>query len=201
MRPPPDAAGSDWRRAERRRLIALRLAMTDAERVRAGRAIEAALEARFPPGSVDVLGGYWPIQGEFDALPYLRRTLGAGGEVALPLATKRGAVLRYRRWTSETPMAAGFWDIMHPVEGPELTPTALLVPLVGFDADGHRLGYGGGFFDRTLAAWKPRPLAIGVGFEIGRLATITPRDHDQPMDAIITEAGAFPTRLARRNVP
>jgi 5-formyltetrahydrofolate cyclo-ligase len=72
-----------------------------------------------------------------------------------------------------------------------VVPTALLIPLVGFDGQGHRLGYGGGFFDRTLAAWKPRPLAIGVGFELGRLATITPAPHDQPMDLIITEAGVF----------
>ena len=82
-------------------------------------------------------------------------------------------------------------DIDHPAEGPEVTPTTLLVPLVGFDGDGHRLGYGAGFFDRTLAALKPRPLTIGIGFELGRLETIAPQPHDQPMDLIITEAGVF----------
>jgi 5-formyltetrahydrofolate cyclo-ligase len=191
MRPPPESSGPAWRKAQRRRLIATRLGLTDAARQAASRVIASALEARVPPGSLELLGAYWPIQGEFDLLPYLRRTLGAGGRVALPIAAARGSLLTYRPWTSETAMEAGHWDILHPAEGPEVVPTALLIPLVGFDGQGHRLGYGGGFFDRTLAAWKPRPLAIGVGFELGRLATITPAPHDQPMDLIITEAGVF----------
>ena len=74
-----------------------------------------------------------------------------------------------------------------------MTPLALLIPLVGFDAAGHRLGYGGGFYDRTLAALHPRPLAIGVGFELGRLASFEPAAHDQRMDVIVTEAGVFET--------
>jgi 5-formyltetrahydrofolate cyclo-ligase len=191
MRPPPEPGGEAWRRAARRRLIAARLAMDAAERAAASRRIEAALAARLPVGAPGVVGGYWPIQGEFDVLPYLRRRLGAGGEVALPIAGRRGEALRYRRWTSETAMEAGWWDILHPAEGDEVAPDVLLVPLVGFDGAGHRLGYGGGFFDRTLAARTPRPLALGLGFELGRLATIEPRGHDQPMDVIVTEAGVF----------
>ena len=65
------------------------------------------------------------------------------------------------------------------------------MPLNGFDADGYRLGYGGGFFDRTLAALTPRPLAIGVGFECNRLPSIRPQPHDQRLDWLVTEAGAF----------
>jgi 5,10-methenyltetrahydrofolate synthetase len=193
MRRPPDAFGPAWRKAQRRRLIAARLAMPEAARAAASQAIEAALEARFPAGTIRRLGAYWPIQGEFDPLPYLRRTLGAGGAVALPVAATRGSALTYRPWTGETPMQAGHWDIRHPAEGPDVAPTALLIPLVGFDGAGHRLGYGGGYFDRTLAALTPRPLAIGTGFEIGRLETLTPEAHDQPMDLIITEAGVFET--------
>jgi 5-formyltetrahydrofolate cyclo-ligase len=191
MRPPPEPFGPAWRKAERRRLIAARMAMPDGLRAAASRAIEAALERRLPPGSARLLGAYWPIQGEFDPLPYLRRTLGAGGSVALPIAGRPGAELIYRAWTSETAMDAGVWGILHPAEGPEVAPTTLLVPLVGFDGACHRLGYGAGFFDRTLAALKPRPLTIGIGFELGRLATIAPQPHDQPMDLIITEAGVF----------
>ena len=119
MRLPPEPFGSAWRKAERRRLIAARMAMSGAARAAASRAIEAALETRFPPGSLGLLGAYWPIQGEFDALPYLRRTLGAGGEVALPVATRPGALLTYRPWTSETAMERGHWDILHPAEGPD----------------------------------------------------------------------------------
>jgi 5-formyltetrahydrofolate cyclo-ligase len=175
----------------RRLLIAARLGMTDAARAAAQRAITAALEARFAPGSLGLVGAFWPIQGEFDALPYLRRTVLAGGEVALPVATKPGSLLTYRPWTSETEMERGHWDIYYPADGPDVTPAVLLIPLVGFDGACHRLGYGGGFFDRTLAALAPRPLAIGIGFELGRLESITPQPHDMPMDLVITEAGVF----------
>ncbi len=165
--------------------------MSGETRGSASSAIEATLEARFPPGLSGVVGGYWPTQGEFDVLPYLRRVVEAGGAVALPLVETRGAPLRYRLWTPQAPMEIGRWDILHPAEGPEATPDLLLVPLVGFDAAGHRLGYGGGYFDRTLARLKPRPIAVGLGFELGRLATLAPQVHDQPMDLIITERGPF----------
>jgi len=188
MPSPPDA---NWRKAQRRRLIAVRLAMGEAERSALSAAIEAALEARLPPGRQPVVAGYWPIRGEFDPLPYLQRVLDAGGRVALPVTLCADAPLAFRLWTPDTQMEAGRWDISHPAEGLPVTPSALLIPLVGFDAAGHRLGYGGGFYDRTLAALSPRPLAIGVGFEAGRLADIAPAAHDQPMDVVVTEAGAF----------
>jgi 5-formyltetrahydrofolate cyclo-ligase len=167
------------------------MAMSDAVRTAANAAIEAALTARFPPGSVAVFGGYWPIQGEFDPLPFLRRVIDAGGQVALPVAVRPAAPLTFRLWTPDAPMTAGLWDIPYPAEGAVATPSALLIPLVGFDGSGHRLGNGGGYYDRTLATLSPRPLAIGIGFEIGRLITISPASHDQPMDVIVTEAGAF----------
>jgi len=187
----PQPPNADWRKAERRRLIAARLAMTDEARATASAAIDAALEARFPPGDLPILAGYWPIQGEWDPQPYLRRVIAAGGAVALPVAKRPVAPLEFRLWTPEAPMTAGLWDIPHPAEGAPVVPSALLIPLVGFDGAGHRLGNGGGYYDRTLAALQPRPLAIGVGFELGRLGSIAPQPHDQPMDVIVTEAGAF----------
>jgi 5-formyltetrahydrofolate cyclo-ligase len=165
--------------------------MPAAARVAASRAIETTLAARFPPGSIPLVGGYWPIQGEFDPLPFLRRVLETGAKVALPIAARPGEALEYRLWTPQAPMENGRWDIRHPAEGAAVTPAALLVPLVGFDAAGHRLGYGGGYFDRTLAALTPRPLAIGLAFEAQRIAGLGPLAHDQPMDVIITEAGGF----------
>ena len=117
--------------------------------------------------------------------------LDAGERVALPAAARRGEPLSYLPWTPQTPMEAGRWDILHPAAGAPVTPDVLLVPLVGFDGAGHRLGYGGGYFDRTLAALTPRPLAVGLGFEAQRLADLGPRPHDQPMDVIVTEAGVF----------
>ncbi|HUO11707.1 MAG TPA: 5-formyltetrahydrofolate cyclo-ligase, partial [Caulobacteraceae bacterium] len=77
--------------------------------------------------------------------------------------------------------------------GEPAVPDFLLVPLLAFDRRGHRLGYGAGFYDRTLAALEPRPLAIGIGFELARLASIDPGPHDRPMDVIVTEAGVFET--------
>jgi len=88
-------------------------------------------------------------------------------------------------------MTTGRWDIEHPASGPDVRPDALLIPLVGFDAALHRLGYGGGFYDRTLAELAPRPFAIGLGYELGRLEKLDPRAHDLAMDAIVTEAGVF----------
>ena len=191
--PPPEAdtEAAAWRKAERSRLIAARLALPAETRASAQRAIEAALETRLLPGSTALVGAYWPIRGEFDPLPYLRRVIDAGAAAALPAVVAMRAPLEFRPWTPETRMAPGRWDTLHPEDGPPVAPLALLIPLVGFDAAGHRLGYGGGFYDRTLAALTPRPLAIGVGFELGRLATIFPQPHDVPMDYIVSDVGAF----------
>jgi 5-formyltetrahydrofolate cyclo-ligase len=163
--------------------------MGDDARAAASAAIAAARAARFPPGGFAVLAGYWPIRGEFDPRPYLRRVIAAGGAAALPVARRPAGPLEFRLWTPGAPMTAGLWDIPHPTDGTPVVPSALLIPLVGFDGAGHRLGNGGGYYDRTLAALTPRPLAIGVGFELGRLASIAPQPHDQAMDAIVTEAG------------
>jgi 5-formyltetrahydrofolate cyclo-ligase len=190
---PPEVRRVLWRKAERQRLIAERLAMSPEVRAIAAASIGAALEARFPPGSLARVAGYWPIRGEYDPLPYLRRVIGAGAAAALPVVTGPAAPLEFRPWSPEARMEPGRWITFHPADGPTVTPTALLIPLVGFDTAGHRLGYGGGFYDRTLAALSPRPLAIGIGFELGRLASIDPGLHDAPMDVIITEAGVFET--------
>jgi 5-formyltetrahydrofolate cyclo-ligase len=189
--PPPEAsADADaWRKAERARLIAARLELPSEARTGAGHAIGAALAARFPPGSIARVGGYWPMRGEYNPLGYLRQVIDAGAAAALPAVIELGAPLEFRAWTPKTRMAPGRWDTLHPEDGPAVAPLALLIPLVGFDAAGHRLGYGGGFYDRTLAALSPRPLAIGVGFELGRLASIAPAAHDRQMDVIVTEAG------------
>ena len=165
--------------------------MSDAARAAANAAIEATLAQRFAPGAFPILAGYWPIQGEWDPLPYLMRVIDAGGAVARPVAKRPAAPLEFRLWTPGAPMTAGLWDIPHPAEGAVVAPSALLIPLVGFDGAGHRLGNGGGYYDRTLAAVQPRPFAIGVGFELGRLGSISPQSHDQPMDVIVTEAGTF----------
>ena len=102
----------------------------------------------------------------------------------------KAAPLVFRRWTRKTRMVRGDWNI--PVPPPEVeavTPEIALAPVVGWTAEGFRLGYGGGYFDRTLAALLPRPFTIGIGFQSARLATIYPQPHDIALDAVVTEAG------------
>src|SRR5690606_2765229 len=127
----------------------------------------------------------WPIKGEID----VRSLIADDSRTSLPDVVAERAPLGFWKWRPGMRPGSGVWDIPIPAERNVVHPSVLLVPLVGFDSAGYRLGYGGGYYDRTLAAMSPKPIAIGVGFEIGRLATIHPQLHDIPMDAIATEAG------------
>jgi 5-formyltetrahydrofolate cyclo-ligase len=97
--------------------------------------------------------------------------------------------LQYWRWQPGMAMERGFWNIPVPATREAVKPGLVIAPLVGFDDQGYRLGYGGGYFDRTLAALQPRPFAVGAGLETMRLATIHPQPHDIPMALIVTEKG------------
>lgn len=184
--PPPDVAA--WRKAERARLLELRRAMPLDAHQRASEIIMDSLRARLPPQDQDLVGCYWPFRREFNCIPYMREVLRCGGRVALPVVIARGQPLEFRCWTEGADMEAGVWNIPHPASGPPVLPTALIVPVVGFDEACFRLGYGAGYYDVTLGAFAKRPLALGIGFEFSRLSTIHPLPHDQPMDAIISEA-------------
>ncbi|HXP31955.1 MAG TPA: 5-formyltetrahydrofolate cyclo-ligase [Stellaceae bacterium] len=187
--PPADLAR--WRGARRAALLAARSALDPAERERASRQIEAHLAGDFLSLAPRPFGFYWPSRSEFDPLPFVRRLIAAGSIVALPVVVERSRPLKFRRWQPGAAMMTGRYDIPIPAEEAEVLPQVLLVPLLGFDAAGYRLGYGGGYYDRTLAALSPPPLAIGVGFAIGRIETIHPQPQDIPMNAIVTEAGVL----------
>jgi len=191
---------SAWRKSERDRLIAARMAMPDEARKAASAEIARLLTQRFPPEGFASFAGYWPFRREFDCLPYLRRVVDGGGDAALPVVVQPRSPLEFRSWSPETRMEKGVWGILHPAEGPPRRPAAYLAPLVGFDPEGYRLGYGAGYYDRTLAAREDRPLVIGVGFAFQRMASIRPQPHDIPMDWIVTEAGLWetPAGAARR---
>jgi 5-formyltetrahydrofolate cyclo-ligase len=133
---------------------------------------------------------YWPFKRELNCLRFADRLLAAGGRVAMPVVVEKDAPLRFRAWKPGDEMAQGVWDIPYPARGAYIEPEALIVPLLGFDAAGYRLGYGGGYYDRTLERFA-KPLTIGVGYEDSRLDTIHPLDHDVPMDFIVTEDGVF----------
>lgn len=180
---------TEWRKAQRARLLELRRTMPLDRYGSAGEAIMQTLVARLPPACQNLVGCYWPFRREFNCIPFMRAVLRAGGQVALPVVITRGRPLEFRGWTEDCKMEPGVWNIPHPAAGPAVYPVTLVIPLVGFDEDCFRLGYGAGYYDATLASFPERPLAIGVGFEFSCLSTIHPQSHDWPMDAVITETG------------
>ena len=191
-RAPDDVAG--WRRSERHRLRTAREAMSVAARQTVGAAISGHLDSLLRREFGDLQGrvfsGYWPIKAEPDLRPLMAALHAEGVLVALPLVETKAAPLVFRRWTPETRMVRGDWNIpVPPPEAEVMTPEIALAPLVGWTDEGFRLGYGGGYFDRTLAALSPRPFTIGIGLQAARLATIHPQSHDIPLDAIVTEEG------------
>ncbi len=183
-----------WRRAERTRLREARQGMPVAERQEIDTAITNHLRdflaRRFEGAQGRVFSAYWPIKGEPDLRPLMRELHEVGVTVALPIVETRFAPLVFRRWTPETRMVRGDWNIpVPPPDAPEVTPDITLAPVMGWDEAGYRLGYGGGYFDRTLASLTPRPFTIGIGLQTAQIATIYPQPHDIPLDTIITEAG------------
>jgi 5-formyltetrahydrofolate cyclo-ligase len=176
-----------WRRSERQRLLALRTKTPLDERRQWGQNIEARLRTLFGERARIILGVYWPFQAEFDPRPLIDWLIIRGSRVALPAVTDKKGPLEYRAWQPGQPLVDGVWHIPVPEKRDIVIPRAVLAPLVGFDRQCYRLGYGGGYFDRTLATLSPRPLAIGVGFELSRIETIYPQPFDIPMDIIVTE--------------
>lgn len=163
--------------------------MTPAERAEWNRAMTAHLEQGFPSLRRIIVGYCWPYKGEFDARPFICKLQSQGARVALPAVVAPGRPLEFREWRPGVVMKAGRLGIPVPEATPVLVPDALLIPPVGFSEQGGRLGYGGGYFDRTLAALSPPPLKIGVAYELSRMPTIYPQPHDVAMDFIVTEAG------------
>jgi len=177
------------RRALRQEMVARRAALSDGEHAALSACIVAhALGALARPS---VAAFCWPIRHEPDVRGLLVRWTAAGSRAALPVVIAEDAPLRFREWTPDVRLAADRYGIPTPTAGDWLTPDLILLPLNGFDGAGYRLGYGGGYFDRTLAVLAPRPLAVGVGFEINRIDSIRPEAHDQRLDWIVTEDGAF----------
>ncbi len=164
-----------------------------------------------------VIGAYWPIKGEFDPLPALYRWQedallkpsmggwpvtadGQGGapdslaqqlprKVGLPVVDKQSRTLSFHAWYPGCPMEEDAYGIPKPKDTELVVPTVLLVPCVGWGPGGYRLGYGGGFYDRTLASYTPKPVTVGLGYSIGWLPDLQSEPHDIPLDAILSEQG------------
>lgn len=183
-----------WRQAERIRLRAMRDALSVADRQGLSAALAGQLRQflreRFEGAAGMVLSAYWPIKGEPDLRALMAELHAEGVIIALPVVEEKARPLVFRRWQPGQHMIRGIWGIpVPPPDAEPLTPDVALAPVVGWDSAGFRLGYGGGYFDRTLAKLAPRPFTIGMGLQAARLATIFPQPHDIPLDVILTEAG------------
>ena len=187
----------DWRRQKRAELIAQRMALEPIRRRHANAAITAHIAAGFASLAAMTVGFCWPFKGEFDARFVIRHFRELGAAAALPVVIAKATPLQFRAWWPGAPMARGVYDIPIPDGTALVVPDAAIVPMNGFDAQGYRLGYGGGYFDRTLDATSPQPLAIGVAFEFSGLPTIRPQPHDVPMDFVVTEAGIYVAKEAQ----
>lgn len=202
---PPGPASSwpevaRWRRAERQRQIDERLGIDPALRREHSARIVTLLQATLGDVRGLTVSMYWPIRGEPDLRGLADAVIGAGGRCALPVVEQRASPLTFRAWSPGDRLERGFWGIPVPCAGAEVTPDILIAPVVAFDREGFRLGYGGGYFDRTLAALQPRRRVLGVGYAASEIETIHPQPHDVPMDAVVTETGvrAGPQRSTER---
>lgn len=180
-----------WRKTLRARLIDARNALPDETLTRHRQAIDRHLGRGFAGLARGVLAFCWPYKGEYDARFLARAMRARGAATALPVVVASKSPLAFREWHPGVRLEPGVLGIPYPVGSRDAAPDAVLVPLVGFDDAGYRLGYGGGYFDRTLEALERKPVVIGVAYESAHLDTIHPQPHDVPMDWIVTERGIY----------
>ncbi len=180
----------------RRAALAQRDAVPAAERMAAAFAIaERGLPVEVTPGTV--VSGFSPLKSEISPLPLLRRLADAGASLALPVVVGRGKPLIMRAWSFGAPLVAGVWGIREPsTDAPEVFPDILVVPLLAFDRRGHRIGYGAGYYDMTIArlrAMKP-VTAIGVAFATQEIPAVPATPRDARLDLVLTEREAIDFR-------
>jgi 5-formyltetrahydrofolate cyclo-ligase len=191
--PPPSAAlvitDPAQRAGVRERLLLARAQMS--ERAQREGVLQRRVARWLRTMPMTRLAFFWPVRGE----PDLRTVVGewlaeqSGRAAALPVVV--GDRLEFRAWTPHAPMVEGEYRIAVPAATAPLQPQVLLVPCLGVDVLRYRLGYGGGFYDRTLAAMKLRPVTVGVAFDVGRIKSIGPQPHDVRLDLALTESGAL----------
>jgi 5-formyltetrahydrofolate cyclo-ligase len=180
-----------WRKAERDRLIAARERLDAATRERLRQGIDAHLSRSFPGLAAATLAFCWPIRGEYDARRLAQRLRERGAVTALPVVVAPRQPLVFREWHPGVALGTGPLGIPYPVGSAPVVPAAVLLPMNGWDEAGYRLGYGSGFFDRTLASLAKKPVVIGVSYELAKTKTIHPQSWDIPMDWVVTERGIY----------
>jgi 5-formyltetrahydrofolate cyclo-ligase len=180
-----DPVRAQWRRD----LRAAREALTDRPE-RAARLL-ARVEAWLKTIDVSRLGFFWPTRGEPDLSPVVGRWLQAGPSRIAALPVIEADLLCFAPWSPGVALVSGPFAIQIPDTEQRIDPQLLLIPCVGIDRLRYRLGYGGGYYDRTLAAMSPRPITAGVGFDCARIETIDPKPHDLQLDVAMTESYAW----------
>ncbi len=180
-----------WRKQERERLMAERAALDAATIERWRVRIDRFLERSFPGLAGRRVAFCWPIRNEYDARHFAKTLRDRGSFTALPVVVAPRQPLVFREWHPGVELAKGALDIPYPARSQEIVPEAVLLPMNGWDAHGYRLGYGAGFFDRTLASLEKRPVVIGIPYEQARLPTIHPQSWDIPVDYVVTERGVY----------
>ncbi len=145
-----------------------------------------------------VVSGFYPYRSEIDLRPLMTRLSGEGWTTCLPIVRQAGAPLDFRAWTPGEPTEPGAWDIPIPLAAAEaVEPDVMLVPLLAFDLAGYRLGYGGGFYDRTIEGFRARKplITVGIAFAAQEVVEVVRGIHDQPLDWVLTDEG--PIRTAK----
>lgn len=176
-----------WRKSERARLIEARLALPASWRAETSSRLIDRLSRMVGDVRGKRISLYWPLKGEPDLRPWMKDINEAGGQALLPVVAAPKTPLVFKPWREGEPLEKGVWNIPIPVTSETAVPDICLAPVVGFDRRNYRLGYGGGFFDRTLAGFERKPMVIGIGYAMQAIDTIYPFDHDIPMDVIVTE--------------
>jgi len=185
-----DLSFEEEKAALRKHSHAARAALSPAERAEAAQAVARAFFDEIAYAPEDVIAGYWSIRDELDCQPILVRLMDSGQKVVLPVVLGGDAPLDMRVWEPDQPLyEAGFGTLAPADHAPRARPDLMLVPLLGFDKAGTRLGYGGGYYDRTVAAMRRKPLLVGLAFAAQEVARIPREPHDIPLDAVITEQG------------
>lgn len=182
-----DQTVASWRREQRAILLGTRQAMPQGARQHAAEIVASKLDAIVTKQGSATVGLYWPIKQEINLLTWAGELARRGVTVCLPVVVTPKAPLEYWRWTQGEALGRGIWNIPVPARRDVVLPDLMLAPLVGFDRANYRLGYGGGYFDRTLVSLLHRPVVVGIGYEFSRLETIFPQPYDIPMDDVLTE--------------
>jgi 5,10-methenyltetrahydrofolate synthetase len=186
---------SEQKKALRKRLVAERLALPD--RLFKCDLLQQVMRIWLVGRKDTAIGAYWPIKGEFDPLPALHRWKEDGElldepqlrRIGLPVVDKLHGTLKFHAWFPGCPMEEDAYHIPKPKDTEVIHPTLLFVPCVGYGPGGYRLGYGGGFYDKTLAQLRPKPFTVGLGFTHAFVDDFEPEPHDEPLDAILNENG------------